>query len=213
MKVFFEFPVGAEVSAISAMSAMTVWDSAGVSAEYTPSSIFSIVSGDLVDATTGGDMSAAMRKWWIDFPVYDPTGSDEAVSPVAYNLDVYTYLADGSSGVTNEDNRYVVGQFDTIEEGRSIMSFLTIQSINTITTGSKVVNTTLNEYTIYSDNPAANGIVDPSDARAKILARYKLYDSYGQATSINPVIREASQVGGLLDWIVEYSSGAGSGFK
>lgn len=178
MKIFFQFPSGAEPSALSAISAVSVFSSAGsLDAVYTPTCIGNLGNDFSTTVTAGDALSAAYRQFYFEFPV--------ATSANTFKSGVYSFFVDGGSGVSDTANRYIVGTINTVEEARKVDQLLKIQTILAALTGTEVINTTLNERVVYNATINANGAV--VDDKASILMRFKLYDAFGQSTSVNPV--------------------------
>jgi len=178
MKVFFEFPSGAEASVTSALSAVSVYDNAGsLDADYTPVCIGTL-GGDFATGVVSAEaLAAAFRQFYFEFPV--------AISAGSYKTGVYTFYADPGDGVTTETDRYVVGTIDTTKEAREIEGLMQTIGLMAIATGTEVVNPTLNERVIYNATIDAAGAV--VDEKESILLRWKLYDAFSQSTSVNPV--------------------------
>lgn len=205
MRIMFEFPSGTEFSACSAVTGVVyIYDEAGTETTATPTGWWSIASGDASAYAGSADLA---RQYWFDFDVVADGTPSAVFTSGAFNTGVYSYL------VHDDDDAPVVGQFDTKSEARDIRNMMLQQSMFAAATGSMVVNTNLNEVILYEDVPNSLGAIPASAARNRILARYKLYNAYGLATSENPVTKEAYQVA-FDDYVAEFLSGAvGSGLK
>jgi len=206
MRIRFEFPSSSEFSAVSAITgAVYIWDNVGVSSSATPSGYYNIISSAGIESLAGSAELA--RQYYFDVDVFTADAPSGIFSASAFDTGIYSYM------VMDDDDIPVVGQFDLKEEARDIRNTYMLQASFAAITGSSVVNTNLNEAITYEDEPNTDGSIATSAARTRILARYKLFNAYGEGTSNNPVIKEASQVA-YDDYAYEFLTGAaGSGLK
>ena len=178
MRIYLEFPSGAETSATSALSAVSVFDSSGgLVGTYTPTCVGALASDFATTVTATEALGKAYRQHYFEFPI--------ALSANSYRTGVYTYFADPGSGVSVDSDRYLVGIIDPVPEARDIDLLMKTYAVLAALTGTNVVNPTLNERVVYNATIDSNGSV--VDSKASILMRFKLYDAGGQSTSVNPV--------------------------
>ena len=205
MKIGFSFPSSVAHTQVSAGTGVAyIWDSVGTSSSAVASGWWPQVSAEA--GLFSGASAEMARQFWFNFTVFQPSASSGVFSSSALKTGLYSYIVTAGSGT-------FTGQFDVKEEARDIRNTYILQAAFAALTGSQVVNTNLNESILYEDGPDANGAVATSAARSRILARYKLYNAYGEGTSNNPVIKEASQVA-FDDYIFDFlTGGVGSGLK
>lgn len=212
MNIFFKFRDSSPVSACSGVTGASAYfaNSAtfGVqSAVYTPTAIASLISG-LPANVYSGISADAWRTQWIHLPVFDTAGDfTKTFSTSAYKTGNVLIIATDTDSTSSVTSAYA----DLTDEARTINTWLATQSIMAFTTGSTVVNTVLNEMQIHTDSPDASGVVADGSARTAILARYKLFDEYGNRSSVNPVISEAYNIF-LNKYLNNMTTGAGSAF-
>ena len=206
MRIKFSFPSASTFADVSAITGLVyVWDSVGTSSSATPQGYYNAASSAGIESLAGSAELA--RQYYFDFDVFTADAPSGIFSSSAFDTGLYSYM------VMDDGDVPVVGQFDLKEEARAIRDMYTLQANFAATTGSSVVNTNLNENIIYEDSPNPDGAIPAASARSRILARYKLYNAYGEGTSNNPVIKEATQVA-YDDYIYDFLTGAaGSGLK
>ena len=192
MKIIFEFDSTVDPTDASGVTEVSAYGGGLSGTTFTPTGAYTLIAAE------GGAVipDNAYRTYYIDFPV---------VSAGSYLNGVFSLVAE-SVGAS------AVHTFTTDDAIRNFQLITDLQVLKVLISGSSVVNTTLNELVQYADTINADGSVTGTGAKSTLLLRQKLYDSQGDATSINPVEKRTFN-SALQTYIDGWVSGAGSDFQ